>query len=210
MNRPRMVAWLTLTLAFAAFVQGSYIHAKAEVAQLLLRAAWSRSITSGVAQKPWPWADMRVAGRILVPDSDVDMIVLGSGSGEAMAFGPALLTNVSGSEKGPSVLGGHRDTHLRFLADMEIGQDLVYSSLNGRTTRYRLENTLVADSRSERVQVGVSEDALILVTCYPFDTLLVGGPLRFVAIARPVEESNLPPSPPKLIRTGQDRGVTFI
>ena len=30
-------------------------------------------------------------------------------------------------------------------------------------------------------------DALILMTCYPFDALLAGGPLRYVAIAEPIE-----------------------
>ncbi len=48
-----------------------------------------------------------------------------------------------------------------------------------------MQSTAVLDSRSERLTTNQAEASLLLVTCYPFDALLPGGPLRFVVTARP-------------------------
>jgi sortase A len=42
----------------------------------------------------------------------------------------------------------------------------------------------VVDSRRQPLQL--SGDGLALVTCFPFDALTAGGPLRYVVIATPV------------------------
>jgi len=41
--------------------------------------------------KPWPWADKSSVARLSVPRLGNDRIVLNTGSGQAMAFGPCCV-----------------------------------------------------------------------------------------------------------------------
>ena len=81
-----------LALAGAAsFGQGAYIVAKAHVAQWLLHAAWDESRATGIAVKPWPWADTHPVARLMAPTQDSDVLVLAGASGRTLAFGPGHL-----------------------------------------------------------------------------------------------------------------------
>ncbi|HEY4210143.1 MAG TPA: hypothetical protein VGM84_01570 [Steroidobacteraceae bacterium] len=42
----------------------------------------------------------------------------------------------------------------------------------------------VVDSRQTRLQLGSNTPRLMLVTCYPFDAVVPGGPLRYVIVAQ--------------------------
>ena len=54
----RFILPLTFALiGLILFGQGSYIHAKALVAQVLLERAFAKSIETGLPVKPWHWAD---------------------------------------------------------------------------------------------------------------------------------------------------------
>ena len=70
---------------------GAIVPAKAVAAQFLLERAFDRSVASHRRERPWPWADMAPVARLGVPRLGVDRIILDSGSGQAMAFGPTLL-----------------------------------------------------------------------------------------------------------------------
>jgi sortase A len=62
--------------------------------------------------------------------------------------------------------------------------DVVLVELPGRRPRrLTVEATSVVDSRTAVIR---SEDraGLILITCYPFDAVVPGGPLRYVVTAR--------------------------
>ncbi|HBR96302.1 MAG TPA: class GN sortase [Gammaproteobacteria bacterium] len=203
MTRYTTAKWVIATLAIIASVQGGWVHAKALLAQHLLQQAWTRTVVSGHAQKPWPWADTYAVLHLHVPRLDQDLIVLEGTSGEAMAFGPARVT--SGDSEGDTtqatVIGGHRDTHLQFLSQLETGDDLVLNRADGSSQRYQLTDTFIADVMTDQLQVDVHQDALILITCYPFDALASGGRLRFIAIATPVAK------PPLKLRAQRARGV---
>ena len=43
--------------------------------------------------------------------------------------------------------------------------------------------TLVVDSRRVRIEINADTPRLVLSTCYPFDALTAGGPLRYVVFA---------------------------
>ena len=85
----RLIATLALALAgLVLFGQGAYIHAKALVAQVLLERAFTGTIASGRATKPWSWADTWPVARIEVKRLHASAIVLAGSSGQALAFGP--------------------------------------------------------------------------------------------------------------------------
>ena len=81
------------------------------------------------------------------------------------------------------VISGHRDTHFAFLQTLAPGDAIELDAPDG-TRRYRVTALRVADTRREALALG-ADDALLLVTCWPFDAVVPGGPLRYVVQARP-------------------------
>lgn len=173
------------------FGQGAYVHAKAGLAQALMGRAWARTLDGERAVKPWPWADTWPVARLIVPGLEVDLFVLAGANGRAIAFGPghAFGTPLPG-ETGNSVIGGHRDTHLGFLRDLEPGVEIIVERPDGARRRYRVDWMRVLDKRDVWVLENEGPTRLTLITCYPFDALRAGGPLRYVVTARALDGSS--------------------
>jgi len=162
---------------------GLFIKAKAVVAQHLLKSAWARTRNGEVQARPWPWADISPVLRISVPRLDRSAIVLSGVSGQALAFGPGLIEgSAMPGQPGLSIVAAHRDTHFRFLKDVEIGDEIEVADAQGDTYIYRIIETLVVDAAASGLVPGEGEARLALVTCYPIDGA-TRGPRRFVAIA---------------------------
>lgn len=180
--------WLVaclLCLGFWQLGQGAYIPAKAWMAQELMQRAWQRS-SNGIEQAtPWPWADTWPVARLSARSGDVELIVLEGGSGRTLAFGPGHLSASSlPGETGNTVIAGHRDTHFRFLRDVELGESMVLETASGAKHLYKVVGIDVVDSRRGSLQLDTDEAFLSLVTCYPFEARDPGGPLRFVVTAK--------------------------
>jgi sortase A len=160
------------------------IHAKAWLAQVLLRGAWAATLAGEREVKPWLWADTWPVARLRAPGLDVDRIVLAGASGRTLAFGPGHLDgSAPPGTAGHSLLSGHRDTHFRFLKDLGPGAALRLQRPDGAWTAYRVTGAEVIDARHARLATGDGTPALTLVTCYPFDAVAPGGPLRYVVFA---------------------------
>ena len=183
MARRRIVLGLLL-LGLAAVLQGSWIFCKAAFAQVLLRRAWAEA-RAGAQARPWPWADTWPVARLLSPARGVDLIVLEGATGSSIAFGPG---HIQGSAPpgapGNVALAGHRDTHFRFLQQLQPGEALWLELPNGAVRRYEVQSESVVDERDTRL-LEAPGSWLTLVTCYPFDAAIPGGPLRYVVRARP-------------------------
>ncbi len=182
-------AW-TLALALLAvtgaltFGEGAYIYAKAGVAQVLLHSAWERERATGVATRPWPWADTHPVVRLSAPARGGDVLVLAGASGRTLAFGPGHLDgSAQPGDPGNAVITAHRDTHFRFLRDVRQGDEIEVERADGATRHFRVRRTYVADHRTLALPRDPAVPTLTLVTCYPFDALNPGGPLRYVVVA---------------------------
>ncbi len=183
----RWLAVAVLALAGAAFFgHGVYILVKAEIAQVLLARAWERTLDGEEAVRPWSWADTWPVARLEAPGHGVDRIVLAGASGAVLAFGPGHLDGTADpGEDGHTVVAGHRDTHFEFLRDLEAGDELWLEDTGGDRRRYRVESFRIVTDADVSVLDPRHEDLLTLVTCYPFDTVVPGGPLRYVVRAVP-------------------------
>ena len=161
-----------------------WIHAKAWLAQRLLASAWQETMANGNAAKPWAWADTHPLARLRVPAHGIDQIVLAGSSGSSLAFAPG---HVDGSpapgEPGLSLIGGHRDTHFAFLENVVSGDWLTIETSDGRIQPFRVTDSRIVDSRETRLDPTGESPALALVTCYPFNAVMPGGPLRYVVFA---------------------------
>lgn len=180
---------LSITLCLVGVTQlaiGAIVPTKAVAAQILLERAFDRSVAGHQPQKPWPWADMAPIARISVPRLAIDQIILDTGSGQSMAFGPTLLPGSSRlGEPGTTVIAAHRDTHFRFLEKVRPGDLIRVESVDGTLQNYRVERAeIVRWDRFSFVADGATA-SLALATCYPFGAL-DHGPLRYVVYAKPV------------------------
>ena len=164
---------------------GAYIHAKAILAQLLLETAWSETIRTNKEVKPWPWADTWPVGRLTVPGLGISRIVLAGASGESLAFGPGHLFGSSmPGNTGNIVIAGHRDTHFRFLQELKPGDEIRLQTQSGATNSYRVCDIRIIVQDDYKYLYPSGTNILTLVTCYPFDAIQPGGPLRYVVTAR--------------------------
>jgi sortase A len=174
-----------LALGFWQLGQGAYIPAKAWLAQELMQRAWLRVTAGEDRAAPWPWADTWPIARLTVKSRNVDLIVLAGGSGRTLAFGPGHLgASALPGEVGNAVIAGHRDTHFAFLRNVEPGELIGVESFDGVRHLYKVTGVDIVDSRTGSLQLDTNLSVLTLVTCYPFDALEAGGPLRYVVTAR--------------------------
>lgn len=181
----RVAVACLLSLGFLQLGQGAYIPAKAWLAQELMQRAWTRTGSGEVRATPWPWADTWPIARLTARSGDVDLIVLAGASGRTLAFGPGHMSaSAMPGETGNAVIAGHRDTHFRFLKDVQPGELLRFESSNGERYLYKVIDAEIVDSRKGSLALDTESAMLSLVTCYPFDAKEVGGPLRYVVTAR--------------------------
>jgi len=185
MSRARRHAAVAFALLGGSMVaQGAWIPAKAALAQLLLERAWHKTRGGEDAVRPWPWADTWPVARLRVPGQQRSVVVLEGATGRTLAFGPGHLAgSASPGAPGNSVLAGHRDTHFAFLRRLAPGDELAVEDREGGSRRYRVREQLVVHETDTAVLAPSARPTLTLVTCYPFDTPVPGGPLRYVVVA---------------------------
>lgn len=170
--------------------QGLYIHVKALVAHVLLERAFTQTLTSGEAVKPWSWGDTWPVARVAVPRLHASTIVLAGTSGQALAFGPGQLEGTpEPGDEGTAVYAGHRDTHFTFLADVVAGDDIVVTRRDGKVVRFRVTGTSVVRFDQSGIDPHAPGRRLALTTCWPFNAR-VQGPLRYVVHAQMIDEDD--------------------
>jgi sortase A len=183
----RIVVSCLLCLGFWQLGQGAYIPAKAWVAQELMQRAWRRAEDGESRPPPWPWADTWPVAKLSARGGDIELIVLGGGSGRTLAFGPGHLSaSALPGEFGNSVIAGHRDTHFQFLQLLRVGESLLFEMPDGRSHLYRISSLDVVDSRRGSIVLDTDQPMLSLITCYPFNAVNAGTPMRYVVSAEMV------------------------
>lgn len=180
----------SLTLAASlCLLAGLWIPAKAWLAQQLLDKAWAETDAGLGQEKPWPWADTWPVARLTLPHQGQSFVVLEGASGQSLAFGPGHLeASAAPGTDGTIVIAGHRDTFFHSLGKVKKGDPIELQAPLKGAVRYRVVSTRVVDSRKTALDLIATHegpDRLVLVTCYPFDAVMPGGPLRYVVTAVP-------------------------
>ncbi|GLS28023.1 hypothetical protein GCM10007877_37420 [Marinibactrum halimedae] len=208
--RHQISTLLMLTLLFCALLcwgHALWIHSKAQLAQYLIHNAWQKTIAAPLyensevnlsslpimplpPQKPWRWADTWPVARLVSKQHNIDWVVLHGVHGQSLAFGPGLMVNPFSHHRhghytqnvfdASPVIAGHRDTHFKFLKNIEMGDELFLQNKSGDWRTYTVTNMVVVDSHNRRLSTARHPQSLLLVTCYPFDAFDQGGSLRYV------------------------------
>ena len=187
----RAVIALLMVLGVGLLVQGLWIPAKAVVAQVLLERAWEESkALGGVPVKPWAWADHWPVARLNFLQRGESYVVLSGDQGASLAFAPGHNPQSAAlsATLGTKVISAHRDTHFTVLRDVLVGESVALETEQGMRS-YRVTQMDVINVRQQTLEIfPEGEDALVLVTCYPFDAVNPNGPLRLVVMAESTEE----------------------
>lgn len=186
--RAQMILLLCVAMTgMLLFGHGTWIYAKAKLAQVLLDGAWSRTLQGEQQVKPWRWSDTWPVAKIEFPRQHREFIVLAGASGRAMAFGPGHVAGTAAPGTiGNCVISAHRDTQFAVLHDIDIGDDIVIETKSGQTVRYRVRSIRVVNQRDTAVMAGSGDRRLTLITCYPFNAIAPGGELRYAVVATAV------------------------
>lgn len=179
---------LLLCFALSQFAAAGLIHGKAWLAPKLMERAFERAATVPRDVKPWPWADTYPAARLRIGQINLSHLVMAGDHGNALAFGPGMASGARPGQPGLTMISAHRDTHFRRLAELRRG-DAAELLFAGEWHRYRVREAVIADARVGQVPAVLPTEGLLLVTCYPFDAIVPGGPLRYVVIAEKVSRS---------------------
>jgi sortase A len=185
-RRSYLIRTLAAGTMLAAFfmLQALWIPAKAALGQTLLEHSWQQLKAGNPGVKPWPWADTHAIALLEVPRLEIRQVLLAGSSPRNLAWGPVWFTVNNHKLSGDVILSGHRDTHFSFLQNLREGDDLLVSTADSQVS-YQIVRTDIVDSRTTSLQPQSDTRRLTLVTCYPFDALEAGGPMRFVVTALP-------------------------
>jgi sortase A len=194
MRALRLFSLLILFAGGSLTGRALYLHAKARLAGALIRRAWVQSTQSGVSRPPWPWADTHPIARLKIPNLGYDEIVLEGATPRTLAFGPARLqSGAHPGEGGNLILAGHRTSWFEPLEGIGEG-DVIhvqwFDSRRGelRERIYAVMMVNIVEPRDVTLLAQTSNDALTLITCYPFGRGPTS-PQRFVVRAYPVGPS---------------------
>lgn len=189
MNTRRCINYLSIVLLLLAAWQGghaAYIFAKAELAQVLMARAWHASDGGVNRVRPWRGADATPVARLMMPALKREFYVLSEASARNLAFGPAHVP-FSGwpADGGVTALAGHRDTHFAEVKKLAPGSPLRLEH-GHKEYRYRVTGARVLHESETAELIAGESPALLLVTCYPFDSAEAGTPWRYVVYAEPI------------------------
>lgn len=158
----------------------SWIVSKAYAATFLIKDAWQETLVNKDVNKPWSWADTWPVAELAIPSVGLSEIVLSGDSGSSLAFGPGLShAGAALDDAGVTLISGHRDTHFNKLQDININ-DAIFIKTPDTSRQYKVKDIGVVDSKTFTIDTDNMNYDLVLSTCYPFNSITVGGTERFI------------------------------
>ena len=169
--------------------QAIKIEVKAKLSQVLLEYTWNKSLKENKSYKPWPSFDGIPILKLKIPRYNISQIVLEGTSGQALAFGPGFhKESFLPVENKITAISSHRDSHGKYIKNLVIGDILKLQDLDNNWHTYKIEEFLIVNVQEE-IKIN-KKSRLLLITCYPFDALLSGTPLRYIVSAKNIDNLN--------------------
>tara|TARA_R110000764_G_scaffold17331_5_gene47659 strand:+ start:3215 stop:3811 length:597 start_codon:yes stop_codon:yes gene_type:complete len=165
-----------IILGLVGITKAGLMPIKAIIGQHYLEVAWKESLKSNKLSKPWKSADFYMVGELKVPKLKVSRVILNSVSGEAMAWSIGRVTNLNHAlDKQPIILAGHRDSHMQFMSELNIGDKIELTMSDGVLKTYIISGTEVSDKPEVALSpASLGRESLILTTCWPFNAMKSG------------------------------------
>ena len=183
-----LLVFLLLGGGYFAY-QAVKIDIKAKVAQILLNHSWIISLEKGNAVKPWKSFDGSPILKLEIPEHNINQIVLSNTSGQSLAFGPGFHqeTYLPHLNK-TTAISSHRDSHGNFIKNLVVGDEIQLQDLY-KEWHYYIVNDFFIINVHDQNQI-TNTKGLLLITCYPFNAITSGTPLRYIVSARKITKNN--------------------
>ena len=180
-------------LGIFGIAKAGFMPIKAIIGQHYLKVAWKESLRNNMLSKPWRSADFYMIGELKVPKLKVSRVILNSVSGEAMAWSIGQVTNLNHAlDKQPIILAGHRDSHMQFMSELNVGDKIELTMSDGLLKTYIISGTEVSDKPEVALSTAsLGRESLILTTCWPFKAMK-SGDKRFLIFAHQLTKGNYP------------------
>ena len=182
-----------IILGLVGITKASLMPIKAIIGQHYLEVAWKESLKSNKLSKPWKSADFYMIGELKVPKLKVSRVILNSVSGEAMAWSIGRVANFNHAlDKQPIILAGHRDSHMQFMSELNVGDKIELTMSDGLLKTYIISGREVSDKPEVALSTAsLSRESLILTTCWPFDAMK-SGDQRYLIFAEYITDNLVP------------------
>jgi len=165
----KICAVILFLAGLAITFKGGYIHAKAVVAQILLKHAWQKTLNGQQQVRPWPWADTWPIARLNVPRYGIEQIILEGDTGNVLAFGPGrMLWSAKPGQTGNTIISGHRDTSFKFLENVKVGDHLHIQTNKGKKLTYVVRELIIQEATNITLPLETEIPTMTFITCYPF------------------------------------------
>ena len=164
-------------LGIFGIAKASFMPIKAIIGQHYLEAAWQESLRNNRLSKPWKSADFYMIGKLKVPKLKVSRVILNSVSGEALAWSIGRVTSFNHAiDKQPIILAGHRDSHMQFMSQLNVGDKIELTMSDGLLKTYIISGTEVSDKPEVALSTAsLGRESIILTTCWPFNAIKSSG-----------------------------------
>ena len=158
---------------YGFFTVQAYFHQK-ELEEELFQPLKSTVPTAGPARgRNLKEGDL--FGRLEIPRLKMSVMVMEGYKEKTLRLGAGHIPGT------PLAIAGHRDSFFRGLKDVKLS-DLIRLTTPEETTEYRVVSTKIVGPRDIYVLENLTEDKLVLVTCYPFH-YIGPAPKRFIVEA---------------------------
>ena len=182
---------------FALVGLAAFVHIDAQAHREMAISEFER-IRDAVAEpaEQADWSDKRKAGYLeslqkdagetlavlRIPSTDIEVPVLDSTSHLALNRGAGHVEGTAlPGEPGNVAIAAHRDGFFRGLKDIQVGDNIELTTLDGQKT-YRVSMLSVVDPLNVSVLDPTDDSVITLITCYPF-YYMGAAPERFIVRA---------------------------
>ena len=185
--------YLLTTIGSLLCVHASWLPVKAWLSQELISYSWQKSLqqqrvsTNKTMIKPWPWADTFPIAELSFKRIKKNIVVLNGGDPTTLAFSAGAVApfNQTNSTT-PFVVAGHRDSHFAFLKEIRMKDVISMTDQNGQSQLYQVEAIDIVDASLGNLPItdNDNDNSLILITCYPFNSISEEANERYVITAK--------------------------
>ena len=165
----RVLGYCLVFAGILGVAKASLMPIKAFIGQHYLETAWQETLRNNKLSKPWGSADFYMIGELKVPRLKISRVILNSVSGEALAWGIGRVNNIkSKSPSGPVILAGHRDSHMKFMYELNVGEKIELIMSDGLIKTYIISKTGITNQPELEISESINKkNSLILTTCWP-------------------------------------------
>ncbi len=194
-----IVAKILLLVGSLLSIHASWLPAKGWLSQQLIQYSWQQSMANYQQQtpqqsahqlrtfavKPWPWADTFPIGELSIKRLHKKVVILNGGDPTTLAFSAGAVApfNKIHATK-PFVIAGHRDSHFAFLENIIMKDVISMTDPSGINQLYQVEAIEIVDASKGPLPVLADNSNLILITCYPFNSIGSDTNERYVITAK--------------------------